>query len=519
MQSDRLKADHSPKAFYWHPFLFALFPMASIYVANASAVEPRSFFLPAFVGLVIALAIYICARLICPDSEKSAVIASWTTAWFFSFGILSKSLDQVNHKILGNDSSVHGEYVLLSWGIIWLAVAFWIYGIKRSLKSTNGFLTSMAIALLMISALRAGHYWYLEGRDRPIADSDSWLQPPIELRTPARPPDIYYLVFDRYAGPETLLQNYELDNSKFFEDLRQRGFSVQQESKANYPRTILSMCSALNLSYLPEHRRSDNYYAKMIDNHTVGRYLKEVGYKYYHFGNWYQPLRSNNIADEVYATSILPSEFAESLYASTPLSKLIRVKHKFDFVTNKLKEVAKVANDEKPTFVYAHFLLPHTPYVLNSDGSQLSWAESRYGDPKASYIKQLKGTNKLILEMIDSILSNSAVTPIIVLQADEGPYLTEETRKLDRKQQILTRARIFSAFLLPSDGQESDGRPEVPLSITPVNTFRLIFREYFDSNIDLLSDRIFYWDHADSLGRPASSCESFVEVTEELVAE
>lgn len=47
--------------------------------------------------------------------------------------------------------------------------------------------------------------------------------------------------------------------------------------------------------------------------------------------------------------------------------------------------------------------------------------------------------------------------------------------------------RIFNAYYLPSVGDEL-----LYDSITPVNTFRVIFNSYFDTDFKLLVDRSYY---------------------------
>ncbi len=501
---------------YFHPYLIALFPAANLYAANWTAVELKGLLLPLLAVLATAAIFHALAKWVCSDAEKAAIVASWTIAWFFSYAALQQLLDFVHRKFFHGASSLHGEYILAAWGILWLLVAAWIYKTSRRLAPMNSFLTSAASMLLAISVISLGFQWFGKGHTPKQEASDTWVQPLADLVKPSQPRDIYFLVFDRYGGQETLRRKFQLDNADFLDQLRLRGFGVSPESCSSYPRSILSICSTLNLSYLPEDSHSDSYYSRMIDNHLVGRSLKKLGYEYHHLGNWYQPFRTNRNATQVYSKSLLPSEYADTLYAKTPLSKIVRGKSKYDLVMDKFEQVAKIAKIEAPTFVYAHFLVPHPPYVLERDGSKIAWSKTRYGDPKEGYAKQLEGTNKLILEMVDKILEDSEQVPIILLQADEGPYLSEADRSLDRKLQLLTRARILSAFLLPNPGGEGD-EFNLPESLFPVNTFRLIFREYFGADIELLPNRTYSWEVASPLGLPTSDNKRYVDVTSLIV--
>jgi hypothetical protein len=65
------------------------------------------------------------------------------------------------------------------------------------------------------------------------------------------------------------------------------------------------------------------------------------------------------------------------------------------------------------------------------------------------------------------------------------------------------RMTILNAYYLPSDGNNL-----LYDSITPVNTFRLIFDFYFDTNNGLLDDRCYF----STYGRPYD----FIDVTDSL---
>src|SRR5690606_10374696 len=65
-------------------------------------------------------------------------------------------------------------------------------------------------------------------------------------------PDVYYLIYDKYASNEVLDEYYGYDNSSFHEQLEERGFYVSASSRTNYPRTIFSLASSLNMEYIQE---------------------------------------------------------------------------------------------------------------------------------------------------------------------------------------------------------------------------------------------------------------------------
>jgi len=107
-------------------------------------------------------------------------------------------------------------------------------------------------------------------------------------------------------------------------------------------------------------------------------------------------------------------------------------------------------------------------------------------------LNQLIFVNNKIKIIIDEILSKSEVAPIIILQADHGPTAALSQGMLDgwhnpTDTMLRERMRIFNAYYLPQVGNDL-----LYKSITPVNTFRLVFNLYFGTNYELLSDRSYF---------------------------
>jgi len=85
-------------------------------------------------------------------------------------------------------------------------------------------------------------------------------------------------------------------------------------------------------------------------------------------------------------------------------------------------------------------------------------------------------------QIIPRLIANSATPPIIVIQGDHGPTVASSPR---------SRMSNLNAYYLP--GVDASIYP----SITPVNTFRVIFNKYFGQNLELLDDVSLYSDYTD----------------------
>ena len=123
------------------------------------------------------------------------------------------------------------------------------------------------------------------------------------------------------ADTNVLMQDFGFDNTPSLDRLRQQGFRNFDESFANYPKTELAMATVLNMNYLGQTVRPEFRYRSALNDHLVGRLLKEHVYQYYHFGNLHNGLRSNKLADFNYQFFCIPTELAENLFKMPPLRR------------------------------------------------------------------------------------------------------------------------------------------------------------------------------------------------------
>jgi hypothetical protein len=351
-------------------------------------------------------------------------------------------------------------------------------------------------------------------------------------------PDVYFLIFDRYADNRTLDSIYAYDNSDFLDRLRQRGFYIADRSRANYTKTGHSLASSLNLRHLTDLSESigpgsSNWkpvYALVQDN-VVARFMKAHGYRYIHLGSWWGPTKQNPLADENYDAlgfyagldislnefeklllePLLPTRLAKHFLGQQPggsRNHNNKRTNQFFRVQRKFEKLSTVRRDSEPLFVFAHMLVPHRPFVFFDDGQYKTLAQSRSLTRDENYIDQLTYTNKKIEELVEELL-NRDPQPIIIIQADEGPfpprYVADEENfdwRQATEEELRQKFRILNAIYFPD--REYGNLYE---DITPVNTFRVIFNRYFGLDLPLLPDKSYsFYSHSDLY--------SFFDVTE-----
>jgi hypothetical protein len=163
------------------------------------------------------------------------------------------------------------------------------------------------------------------------------------------------------------------------------------------------------------------------------------------------------------------------------------------FILNHLPDVPAIAG---PKFTYAHIFVPHIPYVFGPNGeivtdpgfySAIQGKAVNNEYEKQGYLNQIQFIDKAIIPVLHTIISKSKSPPIIILMGDHG--LSGNNRNTD-----------LLAYYLPN------GSGKLYSSVSPVNSFRLIFDEYFGANYPLLPDLTYISDTRALTSDPFPDC-------------
>ena len=250
--------------------------------------------------------------------------------------------------------------------------------------------------------------------------------------------DVYYLVLDRYGSDRALNLRFGVQND-LTPWLSEHGFRVLPDSHANYVKTSMSLASTLNMTHLTDlaagigaDSADHKPIFKMLQDSAVVRQLKELGYRYLHIGSFYGETRTDSAADRnLYVGG--PSDFGATLFDTTALPRVLERLHlgqvklpyerAYENGTFGWNALRSVRDAPGPKLVIAHFLLPHPPYVFAEDGSFISHgAAQRIPEPER-FAGQLHWTNEQLMSWIESIQAlPEDRQPIVIIQADEGPY-------------------------------------------------------------------------------------------------
>ena len=475
----------------FHPFLFALFPALSLVADHLGFLTVNSIIvglsiitvIVTFLGLSLLKAIGV-------DSQKAAIIVSICLLLFFSYGHTFYLIS----NLIGFD--VRYRHLLILWGIFFLLLVYFSIKKTADLSGYTNFLNVMGASLVVLSSIQIAGYEISTRQvwspTREFESANAGVIHAEEL------PDIYYIILDTYASSSTLREHYNFDNGQFIERLQSQGFFVADESFSNYAMTRLSLASSLNMDYMEKlspHLENDTrgfeVPGEMIENNNVMWFLKSRGYSFIFFGSGMGITQVNRYADQ----EIKCGDIDETVGRIIQSTLIWPLADKFEIMQGDARykrlcmfeKIAEMPAMEGPQFIFAHIPAPHMPFVFDAHGEPL-----RDYDPariKEYYVNQLIFINKQIEEMVGQILAQSEVEPIIILQADTGPPygIEPEAKSAPTTDVVRQSMRILNAYHLP-DG----GATRLYEEISPVNTFRLLFNFYFNTEIQLLDDQSYF---------------------------
>lgn len=488
-----------------HPFLLAAYPVLFLFAQNtADQLTFDPMWLPlalALGGAAITLGV---TTLGFRNVHQAGIATTVLVGAFFWFGHVWNLVGDA----LGTPLILLAVWAVAIGAGVMLAVRLG----SRARSWTSG-LNLLAAIPLVLTLIPLGEFAVSRGAAGGMLNPVSGVLEGAEDR--ARP-DIYYLVFDRYAGSPALEKYFDFDNEPFLRELEERGFSVARNSVANYVKTSLSLTSSLEMEYLDEEalRADANHPGDqgVINRRFQGRLavpseLKSQGYRFVMVPSWWPPTASNVDADLILDYDG-PSEFALALLDTTLVSAFTAPRADLDpfsmeelrnYTLHQLEQMHEVPGLPGPKFVMAHFLIPHPPTLFDRDGTGFEGEETRLSAVE-KYTRQVEFTNSQILDIIDEIRSQpSDEEPIIVLQADEGPFpqryaANGETFKWAdaTADELEIKFRILNAVHLGGRDPEAFGFHD---AITPVNEFRVVFNAVFDAGLPLLEERVYA--HAD----------------------
>lgn len=212
-----------PVVFY--PLLLAAFPILFLYAYNINETSTSQMWLPLVLSVVGALVLWAILSLILRSLAKAGLATAIFLLFFFSYGRLYDALENWGAFLPRH------AYLLPGMLFIWGYCVYFISRAKRDFRITTRVLNIMAVALIAINLFNIASYQIKLARLNAQTPGQSPGQTASNSTKPSSLPDIYFIILDEYAHPDTMREYYNYDNSEFINSLKDKGFFIASESK------------------------------------------------------------------------------------------------------------------------------------------------------------------------------------------------------------------------------------------------------------------------------------------------
>lgn len=489
------------KPSYIYPILFSLFPILALYNFNIEYVHYTAILRSIKISLIVVILLLILANLLLRDHAKAAIVIIYVVFLFFIYGHIFSYIDDRWPQLIQNRILTGIWVILIILGVWWITKKF------TEIEAATKFLTTISLVLFGIALINSIAFEVQKLRTNLASRAQVTAQISDQLSVdPEKIPDIYYIILDAHTRSDVLLDKFEYDNSAFIQELENLGFFVGDCSQTNYWRTEYSLTSSLNLDYLQNFLDDPNILPDWKYS-VVRQTLDMLGYTTVAFES--RATHNIDLGVDVLLSRRSKSFIYEDIYPFTNLNdfevQLIKttwLQSWLQLIANFgdklpenmtldaenaaylehyrqtlyiLDELQRVPFMESPKFVMAHLLVPHEPFVFRPDGNY----EYHHTDDEfvIGYRNNAEFINNYLGEVLANIIARSSVPPVIIVMGDHGPNGTIPEMLLP----------ILNAYYIPNIDESA-----LYDSVTPVNSFRLVFNAHFGTDYEILEDVSYY---------------------------
>ena len=440
------------------PFLLAFFPSWILILKNYDELIFQDILISLAI-VSVSIIIWIVIRKIIKNSNKAALITGVGVVFFFYFGYVQDALK----GILVSNIPVNKTSILVPISII-IFIILTIYFIK----SKNNFESIIKIAnVVSITLILVVCVQFI------IPDAS------------AEKPNVYHIILDEYTDNEILTKKFGYNNEKFLEFLNNNGFYMHDKLFSTFGSTVKELNVILNMEY-PKKLGwvSEDY--ESLNNNKVMSIFSNQDYSVIETNSM---MRWKNFSDVdtklCYDTNFINSEFLDQVLGKSIIRYFLE-KYQQDTRRDTVRCTFDVLNEitlktDGPKYVFSHVYVPHPPFLFGPNGEnvipdhrEISGLQS-WENPQG-YVNQLIYATNETTVVIKNIVKNDP-NAIIIVQGDTGTLTGADISKKTMKE-IYQAHSILYAVRIP-DVEDSD-------YMIPVNTYRIIFNNYFNMNYDYL---------------------------------
>jgi hypothetical protein len=346
-------------------------------------------------------------------------------------------------------------------------------------------------ALLLFTALVLAIVPFIEFLLAPNYKFDSDLfniqQSNIIMNQTAIPQRIFWIILDEHPSSLILNEEWGYKDTTFRRGLESLGFTVYDSCVSNYNSTLFSIASTTYGAMLPVRGpqfikiQQLDLLGERIKESPVMAFVKMQGYDIHYLSFFDAGFKKYFIRQGKIVNS---SVVGMLIYKCDNLYLMPQVLYNRDIIDSLNTLLHYYPNNNHKIFVYAHILMPHSPYLsLETKSIQRDNPFLKPENDKA-FLRHVGYTDSVILNLLDKGIKN--ITPeqrsytMVIIQGDHGYRFLQKGGKDTR---LKTSFGILNAVLWPKNSEEKFYN-----GMSSVNTFRILFRSLWGINLSTLSD-------------------------------
>lgn len=320
-------------------------------------------------------------------------------------------------------------------------------------------------------------------------------------------PNVYFLLFDEYAGYKSLRDSFGFTNDSLYAFLKQHQFR-EMPVFSNYDFTPFSMSSVLNMQYVPENYKKESLTQPDIQhrfgeirNARVFSIFSSMGYRLQNLSifdikgypalyeyNGLFPIHAALLTNKIFHSRFMKHvgwQFVTGRFAIPGLRDYY-MKRKDGYNKEVEEAVLKTMAKKKdgPRFTYAHFFLPHGQFYRDSAGNfnpPEKILNLAYLADKPLYLAYLKYTNNIIKKLVTQV-NITDPGAIVIIMSDHGFYDYNNPGDYDPYN-----FDNICFWRYPAASADTAALPR-----SNVNFFRHVFNKAYGQDIPFIKDSTVY---------------------------
>lgn len=327
------------------------------------------------------------------------------------------------------------------------------------------------VVVLQLVLAGIGLFWLFPTIKNQWTYSNEWMLQPDDIEDVVfkKRPNVYYIQPDGYVNiSEMDTGAYHIDNSDYWNFLRENGFKIYPNIRSNYSSTLVSNSATFTMKH--------HYYNNGFNFSEIANARKVI-------------ITENPVLNAFKKNGYKTHFLAEGSYLLTNFPKMGYDISNFDYddielITDGFQQeedilvpIEKYLNidEDKSKFFFIEIFKPgHVQSLKNI---------SQGAEKEAAIYRQNLAMSNERLKKIITMIQEKDPTGLILIMADHGGYVGYEYM-LEVRDKTLDRDRIYSAFSTQlSIKWPNDEAPEIDKYFkSGINTFRILFSYLSENN-------------------------------------